>query len=68
MPKGTDPAIVAKFSAAVAKVVAESKDYAGEIVSFAQQPFYMDTKATTEHYAKELGQLMSISDQLRGQK
>jgi tripartite-type tricarboxylate transporter receptor subunit TctC len=68
MPKGTDPAIIAKFSAAIAKVVAENKDYAGEIVAFAQKPFYMNTQDTTDHFAKELSQLMSISEQLRGKK
>jgi tripartite-type tricarboxylate transporter receptor subunit TctC len=68
MPKGTDPAIVAKFSAAVAKVVAENTGYRQEIAAFAQEPFYMDTAATTEHFANELKQLMNISDQLRGKK
>ena len=66
MPKGTDPAIVAKFSQAVNKVVSSNADYAKEIAAFAQQPFYMDTKPTVDHYAGELKNLMEISDSLRG--
>jgi tripartite-type tricarboxylate transporter receptor subunit TctC len=68
MPKGTDPAIIAKFSAAVSKVVSSNAEYAKEIAVFAQAPFYLDTKPTTEHFANELNQLMAISDQLRGKK
>ncbi|MDR1519960.1 MAG: tripartite tricarboxylate transporter substrate binding protein [Planctomycetota bacterium] len=68
MPKGTDPAIVAKFSQAVSKVVSSNAAYAKEIVAFGQTPFYMDTQATTEHFANELKNLMEISDVLRGKK
>ncbi|MDR1835927.1 MAG: tripartite tricarboxylate transporter substrate binding protein [Fusobacteriaceae bacterium] len=68
MPKGTDPAIVAKFSKAVEKVVNTNADYAKEIESFAQKPFYMDTEPTEKHYADELKNLMEISDVLRGGK
>ncbi|MDR0708938.1 MAG: tripartite tricarboxylate transporter substrate binding protein [Spirochaetaceae bacterium] len=68
MPKGTDPAIIAKFSQAVNKVVSGNADYAGEIAAFAQEPFYMDTQPTAEHFANELNSLMEISDTLRGKK
>jgi tripartite-type tricarboxylate transporter receptor subunit TctC len=68
MPKGTDPAIVAKFSQAVSKVVSGNAEYAKEIAAFAQEPFYMDTQPTTEHFANELKNLMEISDVLRGKK
>jgi tripartite-type tricarboxylate transporter receptor subunit TctC len=68
MPKGTDPAIIAKFSQAVNKVVSGNADYAKEIAAFAQQPFYMDTQPTTQHFANELKNLMEISDTLRGKK
>jgi tripartite-type tricarboxylate transporter receptor subunit TctC len=68
MPKGTDPAIVAKFSQAVNKVVTTNADYAKEIAAFAQQPFYMDTQPTADHFADELKNLMEISDVLRGKK
>jgi tripartite-type tricarboxylate transporter receptor subunit TctC len=68
MPKGTDPAIIAKFSQAVGKVVSGNAAYAKEIAAFGQTPFYMDTPATTEHFANELKNLMEISDVLRGKK
>jgi tripartite-type tricarboxylate transporter receptor subunit TctC len=68
MPKGTDPAIIAKFSRAVSKVVSGNTDYAKEIAAFSQEPFYMDTQPTTEHFANELKNLMEISDILRGKK
>jgi tripartite-type tricarboxylate transporter receptor subunit TctC len=68
MPRGTDPAIVAKFSAAVARVAAENSGYRQEIAAFGQEPFYMDAAATTEHFSNELKQLMNISEQLRGKK
>jgi tripartite-type tricarboxylate transporter receptor subunit TctC len=68
MPKGTDPAIVAKLSQAVGKVVAGNASYAKEIEAFGQTPFYMDTKPTEEHFANELENLMQISDVLRGKK
>ena len=68
MAKGTDPAIIAKFSQAVNKVVSSNAAYAKDIESFAQKPFWMDTKPTTEHFANELKNLMAISDILRGKK
>jgi tripartite-type tricarboxylate transporter receptor subunit TctC len=68
MPKGTDPAIVAKFSQAVGKVVSGNADYAKEIAAFAQEPYYLDTQPTAEHFAGELKNLMDISDALRGKK
>ena len=66
MPKGTDPAIIAKFSQAVKKVVDTQSEYAKEIASFAQTPFWMDTQPTANHFAEELKNLMAISDILRG--
>ena len=66
MPKGTDPAIIEKFSQAVKRVVDKEKEYAGEIVSFGQTPFWMDTQATTKHFEDELKSLMAISGVLRG--
>jgi tripartite-type tricarboxylate transporter receptor subunit TctC len=68
MPKGTDPAIIAKFSQAVNKVVSGNAGYAREIAAFAQEPFFMDTRPTTEHFADELKSLMDISDALQGKK
>lgn len=66
MPKGTDPAIVAKFSEAVGKVVNTNADYRKECEGFAQEPTYRGTKETIDHYAVELGELMKISEQLKG--
>ena len=68
MPKGTDPAIIAKFSQAVKKVVETNADYAKDIEKFAQKPFWMDTKPTDDYFANELKNLMAISDILRGKK
>ena len=68
MAKGTDPAVIAKFSQAVKNVVEKKPAYAKDIESFAQTPFWMDTKPTTDHFATELKNLMAISDILRGKK
>jgi len=68
MPKGTNPAIIAAFSQAVKKVVDTNGSYAKEIAAFAQEPFFMDTQPTIDHYAAELKSLMEISDVLRGRK
>ena len=66
MPPGTDPAIVARFSQAVRRVVETNAAYANDIVAFGQTPFWMDTGPTTDHFARELDNLMAISDVLRG--
>jgi tripartite-type tricarboxylate transporter receptor subunit TctC len=66
MPKGTDPAIIAKFSQAVSKVVSGNADYAAEIAAFGQGPFFMDSQPTAEYFAEELKNLMEISDELQG--
>ena len=68
MPKGTDPAIIAKFSQAVKNVVNNKPEYAKDIESFDQKPFWLDTQPTTEHFATELKNLMAISDLLKGKK
>lgn len=66
MPKGTDPAIVAKFSEAVGKVVKTNDAYRKECEGFAQEPTYRGTKETIAHYTAELGELQKISEQLKG--
>lgn len=66
MPKGTDPAIVAKFSEAVGKVVKTNDAYRKECEAFAQEPIYRDTKETVAHYTTELNELLKISEQLKG--
>jgi tripartite-type tricarboxylate transporter receptor subunit TctC len=66
MPKGTDTAIIEKFSKTVEKIVTTDKDYQKELPPLMQEPWYMDTKATTDYYTTELNALMAISDKLRG--
>ncbi|MDR0324320.1 MAG: tripartite tricarboxylate transporter substrate binding protein [Treponema sp.] len=66
VPKGTDPAIIAKLSQAVKKVVETNRDYASDVASYGQTPFWMDTQPTADHFAKELRDLMAISSILRG--
>ncbi|MCL1993687.1 MAG: tripartite tricarboxylate transporter substrate binding protein [Spirochaetes bacterium] len=66
MPRGTDPQIIARLSQAVRRVVEENAEYAQEIESFAQTPFWMDTQPTVQHFAEELRNLMGISHILRG--
>lgn len=67
-PKGTDPAIVEAFSKAVEKVITTNTDYQKELVGFAQEPVYLNTKDTIAHYQQELNALVKISDQLKGAK
>lgn len=66
MPKGTDPAIVARLSEVVGRVVGGNAEYRKECEGFVQEPTYRDTQETVAHYTAELGELMKISDQLQG--
>lgn len=44
-PKGTDPKIIKKLSAACAKIILNNKEYAKEIWdAYGSEPFYQDTK------------------------
>lgn len=47
MPKGTDPAIVEKLSAAMKKV-ADDPDFKATLAKYYAQPFYRDAKTTIE--------------------
>lgn len=67
-PKGTDPKIIAKLSAATGKIINENKEYQKEIEGFFQQPVYMDTAETIKIWDKEREELLSIKDMLQGKK
>ncbi|MCH3918849.1 MAG: tripartite tricarboxylate transporter substrate binding protein [Spirochaetia bacterium] len=65
-PKGTDQAIVDKFSKACEKVITTNEAYRKEIAAYKQVPTYMDPSATAESYKTQLASLMKIKDQLIG--
>ena len=67
-PKGTDPEIIAKLSAATGKVIKENAEYQKEIEGFFQEPVYMDTAETVEIWNKERDELMQIKDLLQGKQ
>lgn len=67
-PKGTDPEIIAKLSAATGKVINDNAEYRKEIGSFFQEPVYMDTPQTLDIWNKEREELMGIRDLLQGKK
>lgn len=66
MPKGTDPSIVAAMSKAVGEIVNGSEEYRKEMEGFFQEPTYLDTHETIEHYRQEYEKLLTIADQLKG--
>lgn len=67
-PKGTDPEIIAKLSAATGKVIHENAEYRKEIEGFFQEPVYMDTAETVAIWNKERDELMNIRELLQGKK
>jgi tripartite-type tricarboxylate transporter receptor subunit TctC len=68
MPKGTDPAIVEKFSKACEKIITTNSDYRKECAGFSQEPVYMNTEQTAAYYKTELENLMAIQNDIRGTK
>lgn len=68
MPRGTDPAIVEALSKATEKVIKNNADYKKELLGFAQDSVYLNSKDTTAYYQQELDALLKISDQLKGKK
>ncbi|TCP97732.1 tripartite-type tricarboxylate transporter receptor subunit TctC [Cricetibacter osteomyelitidis] len=67
-PKGTDPEIIAKLSAATGKVINENAEYRKEVEGFFQEPVYMNTEDTIKIWDKEREELLKISDLLQGKK
>lgn len=66
-PKGTDPAIVEKFTKAVQEIVENNKEYAKEIKeAYMQQPYVRSTDESEKYWYDELDRLMKISDELSG--
>ncbi|MFA6846393.1 MAG: tripartite tricarboxylate transporter substrate binding protein [Sphaerochaetaceae bacterium] len=67
-PKGTDKAIIDKFSAACKKIIETNEDYRKEVYGFSQDPVYMSPEEASASYKSELASLMAIKDQLKGTK
>ncbi|WP_439290906.1 tripartite tricarboxylate transporter substrate binding protein [Lonepinella koalarum] len=67
-PKGTDPEIIAKFSAATGKVINENKEYQKEIEGFFQKTVYLNTADTIATWNREREELLAIKDLLQGKK
>ena len=62
-PKGTDPAIIAKLSKAVGKVIKENPDYAKDIMAgYSAKPFYQDTEEIIKTLKAEDDLYMKYSD------
>mgnify|MGYP001102268680 CR=1 FL=1 len=65
-PKGTDPAIIEKFSNAVGEVVMNNENYRSEMERAYQPPTWMSPEDSKEHWYAEREELMEISDVLQG--
>ncbi len=65
-PKGTDPAIVEKFSNAVGEIVNSNEQYQAEIAKQYQPVTWMTVEDSKAHWYKQREELMAISDTLQG--
>jgi tripartite-type tricarboxylate transporter receptor subunit TctC len=65
-PKGTDMAIVEKFSNAVGEVINNNAEYQAEMVKAFQPPTWMNVEDSKAHWYAERDELMAISDVLQG--
>jgi tripartite-type tricarboxylate transporter receptor subunit TctC len=65
-PKGTDPAIVEKFSNAVGEIVNNNEKYQAEIAKQYQPVTWMNVEDSKAHWYNQREELMAISDVLQG--
>lgn len=65
-PKGTDKAIVEKFSNAVGEIINNNEEYRAEMKKAFQPPTWMNVEDSNAHWYAERDELMAISDVLQG--
>jgi tripartite-type tricarboxylate transporter receptor subunit TctC len=66
-PKGTDPKIAEKLSAAVKDIVENNKDYAAEIdKAYMQKPFCMNIADSEKFWQESYDSIMKFADKLQG--
>lgn len=65
-PKGTDMAIVEKFSNAVGEIINNNANYRAEMEKAFQEPTWMNVKDSKALWLAQRDELMAISDVLQG--